>query len=299
MTNVNAYTETQVTPTFSRELLNKNALFYTWFTNHTSNNLLKVNTLERLFQTNIDLVKWTALADYFTLLYKVVFYTNLINTNSAYHYKFYNMAVKCPVIENNYVLLYLWQALQKKNTGLYKPNYYTSKNLFQWNLDSIIYELDNVNQHVHWLKTQFYLFNIDINKINTLSTKYVELANLNTLISQQLNVAKQYRWLYKYSLIHRNLLSSTINLTNVKKLLNSGFYSLNLFNKNLWGSEHLTDANMPQYIINTYHNLLYYNLFNNNKNVAFNNSLWFDTNINISNDLLFFKKLWRKFFLIY
>ncbi len=286
MTNINSYADTQVTSVFSRELLNKNALFYTWFTKNAANNFIKVNTLEKLFQTNVNAARWDALANYFTVLYKVVFYMNLLTTTSNSYTLVPTASVPTLFSKKNYLLLYFWQ----KFIGPFElnkiENCYNAESLFHWNLNNIIFELDNGEVSSHWARNQFYLFNLDLNTLNTLSTNYVEFFNANNLLNNQLRLAKQYRWLYKYSSIHRNLLTTVVNITNTKKLLNSGFYSLNLFYKNLWGSEYLTNAANSQSLISTYHSLLYYNLFCQNTETAFTTNAFFEVSNTIYENLL-------------
>jgi hypothetical protein len=59
---------------------------------------------------------------------------------------------------------------------------------------------------------------------------------LNNNLVQKLTISKTYRWLYKYSLIHRRNFKNTHKLTLTKKLINIGFLNKNLSDKNLWYS---------------------------------------------------------------
>lgn len=65
------------------------------------------------------------------------------------------------------------------------------------------------------------------------------LANSNfSVLGSQLNdlneLVKSKRWLYKYNMLHSKSLSSSHNITNVKKLSSYGSYTSDMLRRNLW-----------------------------------------------------------------
>jgi len=105
-----------------------------------------------------------------------------------------------------------------------------------WGLDTIALS-KNANKGLtlsiegnHFLGTQV------TRKLKFLSTEVTELNLLNTTAANQLSVIKQQRWLYKYSLLHREILKNSHKTTQAKRLISSGFYDSSLTSQNLWAS---------------------------------------------------------------
>ena len=300
MQTLTTYADTSATTKKTMFYPNKPSLFYIWFTNNNSSVFINnLNVLEKVFETKLNPIKWNFFADYFAYLYKTVFLLNLINHKSwftqAYHNfsivnnKSYQLNNVFSVNDNNfttYLSLYLYKSLVSQKTNKRLP-ITTQFDLAKWSLGSLIFELNNSLVGKKWKNGNFYLYSST--NINYYNTYYLELLSLTDLFTAQLNIAKQNRWLYKYSLLHRNLFSAMVNITTTKKLLNSGFYSISLFNKNLWGSETFTVHSTPHTLFNLYNTLFYNDLFNIKKNTYYNFSNFGEFNTDTLSNLLLLK----------
>jgi len=72
----------------------------------------------------------------------------------------------------------------------------------------------------------------DFTTLTNLTANYRELNGLQESLDAQTTSAKWSRWLYKYNLLHRNVLLSSHKNTLTKRLLNSGFYDSALYQRN-------------------------------------------------------------------
>jgi hypothetical protein len=70
-----------------------------------------------------------------------------------------------------------------------------------------------------------------------------------------MNFFKWMRWLYRYSILHRNVINYSHKITNVKKLLSSGFFSSNLTQNNLWASNLMTTSTGRDTFVNAWSSL--------------------------------------------
>lgn len=82
------------------------------------------------------------------------------------------------------------------------------------------------------LKGQFYVNNLNYQKLNTLSL-YKELINTPNVIQDQLKVINNLRWSYRYSLLHRRTMNKSHTLTLSKKLLSNGYFDSKSTKNNL------------------------------------------------------------------
>lgn len=86
---------------------------------------------------------------------------------------------------------------------------------------------------------QFFFKNINFGDFLYYLNNHQEFLTLSNNLRNQLNTAKWNRWLYRYSLLHRKTLKNSHKITLIKKLINFNPITKNLYNKNLWASEHL------------------------------------------------------------
>lgn len=117
-------------------------------------------------------------------------------------------------------------------------------------------------------KTGFFFFSdFDYQKLNYLTSNFYELINLHPFIKNQLELAKWNRWLYRYSILHRKVLKNSHKLTLSKRLLNSGFYNSQFFEKNIWNNKFF-GRNVNNQLFSNFFDLYYNNFFfiKNNKN---------------------------------
>jgi hypothetical protein len=68
------------------------------------------------------------------------------------------------------------------------------------------------------------------NKLNLFTLDYNVF---NEILNNQLETVKSSKYLYNYSFLHRKVLKDSHKLTMVKRLITSGFYDINLAEKNL------------------------------------------------------------------
>ena len=266
-------------------ILNKHDL--NWFillwlkkNNLQLNNKIFIN----LFDNKISLKWWNEYYNFFINLYKISYLCELSNNkNSSYNlnYIFTNILLNenKNFIENfyffnkntiniyyNFLFSYVFQ---KSN------NYFNNKNeeiqslfflkkKFTWNPTLSLLESTKNSFLINNVDGFFFFNNFNFNKLNNLLINYSELINLFNNFTNQLDLAKTDRWLYRYSILHRKIFKNSHKLTNVKKLLNSGFYNTALFDKNIWASTVL-NKNLNNDFINSLYNS-YYNIDNNINN---------------------------------
>lgn len=81
-----------------------------------------------------------------------------------------------------------------------------------------------------------YVPTVDLNNLNKMSQLSPELLSLRQSVDNHLSLIRWNRWLYKFSLIHRNSFRMVHKYTDVKKLLGVGFFDRDIFTRNMWAS---------------------------------------------------------------
>ena len=111
--------------------------------------------------------------------------------------------------------------------------------LSKYSLNSIHRELGVNSSTLHTTSGLFYYPEMSYSTLNALAMSYPETSGVRTSVTNQLKVIQWNRWLYKYNILHRSLLSASSSLTFTKRLLNSGFYTSSLSTNNIWASSAL------------------------------------------------------------
>jgi hypothetical protein len=115
-------------------------------------------------------------------------------------------------------------------------------NLLKWSLgDSDIESLNTglLNQQPQGV---FYFTNMSNQKINDQIFGTKQPLVWQQAILQQTQFFKWLRWLYRYNLLHRNVIKSSQKIQGLKKLLSSGFYTSDLTKSNIWVSNALNSS---------------------------------------------------------
>lgn len=128
-------------------------------------------------------------------------------------------------------------------------------NLDSWSLTTLESELGKSTTSKVWTLGAFYYSSLDTTKLNKLLTTTSTYTVWNESITQQMNFFKWMRWLYRYSILHRNVINYSHKITNVKKLLSSGFFSSNLTQNNLWASNLMTTSTGRDTFVNAWSSL--------------------------------------------
>jgi len=140
----------------------------------------------------------------------------------------------------------------------------------EWNLHSFGNELTKVDyaeDALIWQQGTFYLFNQDFNKLNRFGLANSEYVNFSTALTDQLNILKWSRWLYRYNILHRKLIDNSHKITNTKKLVSNGFYDSRLMSHNLWASNFFSQKQNKR-LLKTQTNALYGDVFGLNKKLV-------------------------------
>ena len=108
---------------------------------------------------------------------------------------------------------------------------------FNINTAGLSNDLWVLNNILSTCQTPTSLFNV-IRPNESLKSRKL-LANSNfSVLGAQLNdlneLVKSKRWLYKYNMLHSKSLSSSHNITNVKKLISYGSYTSDMLTRNMW-----------------------------------------------------------------
>ena len=111
--------------------------------------------------------------------------------------------------------------------------------LTRYTLNSIHQELGVNANALQTTSGLFYYPEMSYSLLNSLAMSYPETSGVRTSVTNQLKVIQWSRWLYKYNILHRSLLSASSSLTFTKRLLNSGFYTSSLTTNNVWASSAL------------------------------------------------------------
>nr|QCU82634.1 hypothetical protein [Pseudourostyla cristata] len=245
---------------------------------------VKMYEMRMLFSNPNNLKTWAVFFNTYFKLYNLNYFciTNLkktsnfqllsynrdfINHMNMFYFHNYKNKLMMFSLYNNFIL---WKVLHHKT----KP--YLSENLTRLNTFDLIeygrYNLYNVNKNfntnltqISILNNQFYLNNVNFNQLNWNLYKFNELMFLNNNIEMQITNAKLFRWLYKYSIIHRKSFKNIHKMTLFKNNLNAGCYDTNILNKNIWLATFFNKHdNLNIYKLTS--NLYFKNLINVNQN---------------------------------
>lgn len=252
-----------------------NWILYVWLTRSKNRD---TELIEKLFDTHN--YRWASISDFFINLYKIVYFTNL--SNSQYSVFSLKSLIDAKIANtdsarnsllvyfNNSQLLNCHSALLLNYFLNQSEDYFMLKNKnnrsfdylsvpYLWNL----YEIESENNQNSFLiksKIGFFYTLLNYENYNHLFFKYHELWGLNFFLKNQLISAKWSRWLYRYSVLHRKSLKNSHKLTIAKKLINSGFYDNNFFYRNIWNSEYFSKS-LTKLDISNIFNSFYKNLY--------------------------------------
>jgi len=291
-----------------------NWVLYIWLTR--SKNLDSV-FIEKLFESNV--AQWDKLYDFFIKLYRVVYFTNLLNPSFSLTHLSHLSRRDLTISANcaNSLIPYFNNTLfTKSSAGLILnfnlnvlSNYFNLKNNnFQYNYNNSrtswnLYSIESENfKNTFLIKSKIGLFYnfLTYEKYNNLFFNYSELWGLNFFLKNQVTSAKWTRWLYRYSVIHRKSLKNAHKLTIAKRLVNSGFYNNSFFYRNIWNSEYfsrsLNRSDISNFFNNLYKNIYTLNFPNANdgtsRNLGYqiNQKLILENLSSIENSFFFFLK---------
>jgi hypothetical protein len=108
----------------------------------------------------------------------------------------------------------------------------------QWTLGSIE---TATSIYPNLLKTSsglFYFTDYSTASLGATSLRVPELSHVQSAVEDQLSVIRWQRWLYKYNILHRSFLQNSTYMTQIHKLLNTGFYSDSLASRNTWSAQY-------------------------------------------------------------
>lgn len=266
-----------------------NWILYSWLTNPRASADSKI--FENVFDTAVSQKWWDSYYDFFIKLYRVAFFLNLTDERRSifnlnlqmskianFFFKGdYSNLLNCfnnSNLLNKYSSVVLWYVLNNYKTYFdYKMSQSSSlrllNNSYEWNLYNVNTELD---KYAYLLKNKtglFYFNDFSYQNFSHFIFNFTELWTLNDYVKNQLNSAKWNRWLYRYSILHRKVLKNSHKLTTSKRLINSGFYNSEIFDKNLWMSAYFGKSSNPSALSGLF-NIFYKDLFarNFNKNCA-------------------------------
>ena len=134
-------------------------------------------------------------------------------------------------------------------------SYFTELN--KWSLSTLHRELESDSNYLTSLSGLFYSPSITSSRLSELTINFSELSELKQSLGNQLTAIRWQRWLYKYNLLHRSVLSGTGQINLAKKLLNSGFYTSTLTTNNIWASSAFNDSTQTVTKIQDLHESLY------------------------------------------
>lgn len=289
----------RVSDKFSKHDLNW--IFYFWL-NFEKNRPTRF--IENIFENPLSPKTWNNYHDFFIKLYKTTFFCSLTSSNYSILSKiklldeFLN-----PFFKGNNVFFFKYVIENKADSHfkLISSFFFNNfSNRFNFLLKQRSVEGFNfLNNHNFFLdratnsnytylfknKTgSFFFHDFSFENLNFMLTRYTQLIQINGNLTDQLNTAKWDRWLYRYSLLHRKIIKNSHKTTMIKKLLNSGFYNNDLFDKNIWASENFQKFSKKSSMLNSYFNTYYPSLFGTN-------DLWNSNKIQTKNSLTSFNFL--------
>lgn len=150
----------------------------------------------------------------------------------------------------NYTPLILDFYLYGKNQNSSTPLQTFSQ--FTWSLDNFNVESSSESEISQWKSGPFYYSNMNTLLLNQHQNSNRDYVFWNDSMTQQRHFFKWMRWLYRYSILHRNLLAHSRKITSFKKLLSTGFFSSNMAEQNLWISNYLNSNTNPSFIKNSW-----------------------------------------------
>lgn len=236
----------------------------------------KTELLNSLFDSEQNKLLWQLNYQFFPKLYISSYYCNLLISKSSLNElrlcwktsNFFNNKIK-PALNNfyrfnSYFTKLFWYFL--KNENLYfdvnrinsNPSVY--KNI--WYLDSIRTEKSNTALIYKFANSSFYLNSWSMNNFNFYKNLINEFQNLPVALLTQTQSAKNSRWLYKYSILHRRIIKNAHKLTVSKNLFTSGVYSFDMIKKNTWASHRWEYLNSK--LLSNLNQIFYGNLFPQN-----------------------------------
>ncbi len=257
-----------------------NWILYSWLNN--TNKLQQSKVAEILFNSEISNKWWNENFDFFARLFKVNYFLGLLSERQ----NSFSLSLSLNSISNknfqidkflifsdnsyclnqfgNYVLsFYFKNYINYFDSKISKSSSTSSlRSRFAGNLHQIDTELSNNNPQLLFKAGSFVLNDLSQRFLISSLSNFPEIWNLNSFLNNQNKLAKWNRWLYKYSILHRKILKNSHKLILTKKLLNSGFYSKNFFDKNIWNSSNFKKLALPENFLNSFLNLNYTNSAN-------------------------------------
>lgn len=112
----------------------------------------------------------------------------------------------------------------------------TANEFAHWSLNSVQNEFSNESNYLVAPIGPFYLPGFSSSDFNQIVSTAPELSTLKSSADGQLSLIRWQRWLYRYNILHRSVVTNGHYLTAAKSLLSSGFYSSSLLTRNLWAS---------------------------------------------------------------
>jgi hypothetical protein len=261
--------------------INKYILYF-WIKNSKHSNSI----IEKVFNEPFVNCHWNKNYQFFFNLYKVHYYLNLLDMKNTYqpvNYSNKNIFIYFSnlLFLNNYNSLIIFFLLSNK-ISIFKNNNNSSlsleliNNVHTWNIFRINKNLKN--------SSNFFLTSLNFNKILNYFFSYHEF-DINKILFSGNSIAKNHRWLYKYSILHRKILKNSHKITLIKNISkNTPLYG-NLSNKNIWisnWSHYFNTRNIkfnfspsfsffPSYLNNFKNQFYRFSEINNNFNNSFIN----------------------------
>jgi hypothetical protein len=251
--NVSASSKTVNKDKFSKHDLNW--IFYLWL--NTTNNS-RIGSIENIFETTQNPREWTQRHDFFTKLFKTTYFCSLTSDKHSQlskNFNFRTIFLTCARRDRSFFLDFLNAGHQNSHFSILSSslfnNFYNSFNSSFNDHLTFFRNKNNLNQfantaflnkNCHFLNSKtgsFFFNNFSFENFNFLISNQPSFLNLSSFVKTQTQATKWDRWLYRYSILHRKLIKNSHKITMTKKLLNSGFYDTNLFNKNIWAAENL------------------------------------------------------------
>ena len=222
------------------------------------------------------------------------FQKKLYNEKNVNFNKLYNNSLLFEVrfLENtkfNYSFERSFYNIFLQNPFLLKPSFYNKQNLNLTNPLLLTNSSTQITQNNNFflpkfsqnlnnsLNSNFYVNNLNFQNLNYLLNQ-PELFMVNLSLNNQISLFNTLRWSYRYSTIHRRTMYNSHKITEVKKLLNNGFFHSDLSDSNLWFSHkfarNLTSNKSDRKSIETTL------LLKSNWNLLYNTSLFKNNNFN-------------------
>lgn len=297
-------------PTFNNFVNNKNynfldykTLIYFWLNSDNSylyNTRYSKYILKNLFDSNLNINFWNDNFIFIKYIYKINFYINLLNFN--YYTSLFNTNEQNTTYFNHHFYKLYFLSQTKSNKSQFSSNFKSALVNFNhnYNLQAIFCNNSNSLLYINSIDNHFYYANFNFFNLLNYTQSIPELFALDNSLFQSLNSFRWFRWLYRYSLVHRTSMLFTNQLkspiTNI-----SGFLQSNNLSNNLWFNNNLF---LDKYNVSNFYNALYSDLFfnsiSNYNNVSktlsvkknllnlsklSNSYLWYIKRFNITNTL--------------